>query len=1210
MARKKQTARKSTGGSWPRALYNPYRALLKPKPSTTAGAAAAAPTDIETSLRRVLKTDLDFKGEFAFGRAYPAAPNPCIELDDVGLVGLPLSPAVARSVIDKCRQAPFGKGERTVVDTEVRDTWEMDAGQVRFLNAAWGPWMDGVVREVCHTLGVNFEASKPRAELYKLLVYETGSHFLPHVDTEKANGMFASIVVVLPSAFTGGDAHTSHSGTKSVLNSSDNSMFQTKVLAWYTDVTHEIKPITSGYRFALTYNLVHTTTAIRPALSSTNAAVAQLRELFATWNANKDGPEKVFYLLDHHYSNANLSGSALKGSDAHIVAILDSLAKEVGFGLGLLNAELHQSGGADDEGHGYYGRNRWGYGDSDEEEDNNDDVGFMEIESSETTIHEFVDPDGNPLDHTALDEDDDNELAEALEETGDYEQEYEGYMGNGAGSLDRFYRSTLLVIWPRWSDICGSGGDRRAVGALERLETLTSDAPTPGELEDFHYLTSVVQDLTDEDQSTAVERLFGAAILWHDPALWTEAVSKCCAPDMSLDAVTVDDLHDARATFKFAVMAESLRPVILENNSNERLQFVQNLRALKEDGESTDGPEIDSFVEEMRNEVLDNMRPYTSAGELQSFSKEVLAEGGVQMLRDRLLPQIQKFTSKETVSAFEAYLDWLHNEWTTSASPVTEAESSLRKGFITTLLDLLVPLKSLFITKAGGQGDASAAVALATKCINYGNPHLAVTVVDSIAAEAKRRADEAVAAKAQAAPIAPVVAPAYPRYYNSVAAQRDPAELAILNRSKTASEAAALVPGVVFPFVRATAPAFKNCNPPLDVGAQFCAMAETAMKVGLSDLKTVRRDELASMLEGTKGLDNSATLLTTIISTLKSLPWSEENWVACMEEFSARRKDDEATFGPAILDMAQVYAEKVNLPTAVNNYGYGYGWPAGPPAGAYVKALQLALRTGGLATFSHIVRRIVRPPPATYTSGYVTSVLVPLIPELKQIATTNQLPLATPAFAQAFKGIVAAWIDKDLGQKPNLERVKQFSEKLKRYACRCTHCAQVVRFLQSGEQQTLQLSRIGAPSVKHVSREVVACVLGDVTCQVRRSSPQGLDVTKSAELVRAAKWSGLLTQGRNLLSSVGSDAEVRHIWGNEYATALGPLLTKEQRVLAPNNPGVVVPPPPPAPVASGSNSGPVAVKRKAPDVASAGAPPKKKPTITRTTEVIDISDSD
>lgn len=46
---------------------------------------------------------------------------------------------------------------------------------MHFENTAWTPFMDQTIRDVCQVLGVNVEASKPRYELYKLLLYETGS---------------------------------------------------------------------------------------------------------------------------------------------------------------------------------------------------------------------------------------------------------------------------------------------------------------------------------------------------------------------------------------------------------------------------------------------------------------------------------------------------------------------------------------------------------------------------------------------------------------------------------------------------------------------------------------------------------------------------------------------------------------------------------------------------------------------------------------------------------------------------------------------------------------------------------------------------------------------------------------------------------------------------------------------------------------------------
>ncbi|KAF7294258.1 hypothetical protein HMN09_01154400 [Mycena chlorophos] len=1088
-------------------------------------------------LKDILDNDLDFKGEYAFGRPFPDAPTPCLDLEGIGLVGLPLSAALARTVIEQCRQAPFGKGERTVVDKEVRDTWEMDATKVKFANPAWQPFIERVVREVCQALGVNFDASKPRAELYKLLVYETGSHFLPHVDTEKANGMFASIVVVLPSLFTGGDAYTSHCGTKKVLNSNNNSMTATTVLAWYTDVMHEIKPITSGYRFALTYNLVHTTTSIRPAIASANAAITKLRRLFSAWNEDEDGPEKVLYLLDHQYSEANLSASALKSSDAHIMAILDSLAKEIGFGLGLANLELTQSGYADDEG-GHYGRQRGWYGDSeDEDEDDNDNVGFAEVEESTTKVHRFVDPDGRQIHADDLEIDD--EMEEELEERGHYKQDYEGYMGNGAGSLSRFYRSSVLVIWPRWSHIAGGGGDRRAAGCLERLEMLNGDSAAPQELEDFKYVCSVVKSMTDEDQSTAVERLFAAAILWRDSVLWTEAVSQCCPPDMSLDAVTEDDLHDARATFGFSVLSESLRPVILENATNERLQLVQNMRRLREDETDIDGPAINRFVQEMMKEVLDNMREYTSAGELQSFSKEVAAEGGTWMLRDRLLPQIQKHTTGKNRRAFEQYIDWLHNDWATSTAPTTEDELAARKVYMTALLELLIPLKVLFASKKikvkqpTGQyhryrapptstvpsADSAPAISLITKCINYANPQLAVAVVNKMSKLAL-----ATAASPES-----------------------------MNQMQGPLTMGALVTGVTFAFVPKVKELLKRRNVEVDVSAQLDQMAESAVKIKLQTLKTsgkVERVTVAHLLDIAKGLSNSDALIATIIASLKALPWNEQGWVACMEEFHARRQSDPATFDPPVIEMATVYAQKAALPVAGGYHGVG---AAGNNIAIYSQALQTSSQMGGLAALSVIFSRLVHPQNLS-NPAYITNYLVPLVPVLKRLATANNTTPAAPPFAPAIQTIVGAWINRILGQKPNLGRVKEFSENLKRLTCKCHHCRQVVQFLQSSDQTSMTLSRIGAVSVKHVIREVAGGgprLTNDVKCAVvARSSPQSLSVSKTPELARAAKWGVLVNEGRTLLKAVGSDAEVRAIWGGAYGTALDLLLTKEQKAAA------------------------------------------------------------
>lgn len=229
--------------------------------------------------------------------------------------------------------------------------------------------------------------------------------------------MFASIIVVLPSHFTGGDAHLSHGGLDLNFDTSETSLTQTTVLSWYTDVMHEIKPITSGYRLALSYNLVHTTTSLRPAVSINTGAVAELRHILLSWKQDEDGPEKLVYLLDHKYSQANLSGSALKGKDAHAMACLDNLGRQLGFHLGLANLHHHVYGQADEDYDAYSNR-----------------VDIGEIDDRTMTIQNLVDLDGKLI-RKDLDFDDEteaipSEFAEEIEEGKHDKQEYEGYQGN------------------------------------------------------------------------------------------------------------------------------------------------------------------------------------------------------------------------------------------------------------------------------------------------------------------------------------------------------------------------------------------------------------------------------------------------------------------------------------------------------------------------------------------------------------------------------------------------------------------------------------------------------------------------------------------------------------------------------------------------------------------------------------------------------------
>lgn len=128
---------------------------------------------------------------------------PGLEVETVGEVSYPVNTLQAKALIAAAQKAPFGKGSETILDNTVRSAWEIDAHRLRFNNPAWSKFLDKAIHRVKNDLGL--EDYTVSAQLYKLLIYEEGDFFLPHKDTEKEKGMFGTLVVTLPSRFTGGE---------------------------------------------------------------------------------------------------------------------------------------------------------------------------------------------------------------------------------------------------------------------------------------------------------------------------------------------------------------------------------------------------------------------------------------------------------------------------------------------------------------------------------------------------------------------------------------------------------------------------------------------------------------------------------------------------------------------------------------------------------------------------------------------------------------------------------------------------------------------------------------------------------------------------------------------------------------------------------------------------------------------------------------------
>ena len=258
-----------------------------------------------------------------------AVVSPGLDIPGHGPVPLPLIPRDAEAIARVCRQAPFGKGDETLVDTSVRKTWELDSAQFETRNPAWAVAVEQYCAQAVQMMGVE---GNVRAERYKLLLYEEGAFFKAHRDTEKTPGMFGTLVICLPSMHEGGEVRLSHAGKKTVLDTARNSEFGLSALAWFSDVTHEVKPVTSGYRLVITYNLILNSSITTYSAGRLCGFQSKLQHTLARAREEM-GWQKLVYILEHQYTEMSRSLDSLKGSDRKIAEQLQGACAAEGFFL-------------------------------------------------------------------------------------------------------------------------------------------------------------------------------------------------------------------------------------------------------------------------------------------------------------------------------------------------------------------------------------------------------------------------------------------------------------------------------------------------------------------------------------------------------------------------------------------------------------------------------------------------------------------------------------------------------------------------------------------------------------------------------------------------------------------------------------------------------------------------------------------------------------
>jgi hypothetical protein len=107
-------------------------ALDRPPPSITEGNRDPI-YHVKDALLECIENLKSGKNFASFGKPTTFL-DPQLLVPGVGPIALPLIEEKARALIQQCHQAPFGKGEQTIVDTSVRETWELNKDKFEIRN--------------------------------------------------------------------------------------------------------------------------------------------------------------------------------------------------------------------------------------------------------------------------------------------------------------------------------------------------------------------------------------------------------------------------------------------------------------------------------------------------------------------------------------------------------------------------------------------------------------------------------------------------------------------------------------------------------------------------------------------------------------------------------------------------------------------------------------------------------------------------------------------------------------------------------------------------------------------------------------------------------------------------------------------------------------------------------------------------------------------
>ncbi|KDQ15307.1 hypothetical protein BOTBODRAFT_174148 [Botryobasidium botryosum FD-172 SS1] len=632
------------------------------------------------------------------------------------------------------------------------------------------------------------------------------------------------------------------------------------------------------------------------------------------------------------------------------------------------------------------------------------------------------------------------------------------------GNLTRHYTRSVLVIWPNLRDAEIAYGGKYLEHALESLRTVTSTKPSS---EERRFIEdALASHHPDAGPAQVLQSVCTAACRWGDLELWHRAMRACGGCD-NLERLGLDCIMNAIAKFGY----DDLLP-----------------RAIESKVKGTKDSSLDDWISKKREAVLGSLGPLV-AGEDHHLIQIVKAPGGIAALQRKIVPQVESNSKPGDLLSLALAL---HTEQTKKGSCFkSSADKEIGSRMGTRLLLRAIKHEDFF-----GLVESSGA---APSYHSYWPPYHARRTPSTKLTERYLEACLSTGNESLIAEVVKQLTVVPPTTVNtgSTTAERNSMLIALVPYfSKMVEERSASLPPLPATAIDLF---YKTTIPLLLVQMQKAYVGE---------------DEVTSVVRAAAIAGGVESLERTVLPQFKAVGRDAGTYKFFIQQLEARKaqfaaKPSPTSSIPAIVtDLVKTMINRLDLIRSV---------------ATTMDMLEFCYEVGNGPCYADVLVKIVED--GSRKASSIETFLLLLIPDLVGFASRRGISITAPPLVSYFQTVVRLWRKGVLGSKPPAKL--PLLACAQRVTCRCKFCPNVVKFLSSCTEQSLELTEVGAPGVKHLEKTLgPAGVEAVAPWSTVMTVPRGFKLTKTNEAHQASRWKINQQKGIAALKSISTDENV------------------------------------------------------------------------------------